>query len=506
MTKPKLLIVGAGPTGLVLALWLAKVGVPFRIIEKNDGPGQASRAMAVQARTLEFYRQLGFADEVINRGIKVARGHLREGKKEVATFSFGNFGEGVSPFPFVLTFPQDEHEKLLVKLLSAAGVEVEWAKELTHFSSDQSSVQVTVRNNKGSDESFATEYLCGCDGAHSAVRQGLSLGFPGGTYERLFYVADVHLSSGPQNNDINFCLGPNFLLVVFPIRTTGQHRLIGIVPDTSKDAEHVTFEDVRTSAEEMADIRVDRVNWFSTYRVHHRVADHFRVDRTFIAGDAGHIHSPAGGQGMNTGIGDAVNLGWKLAAVVSGHAGSAILDSYEPERLTFARSLVSTTDRAFQTISGRGLGARLVRTVLMPYVFPMALRFPFVRKRLFRLASQTGIEYRQSPASSGSAGGVRGGDRLPWVAQSNGGNFDVLKSLDWQLHVYGSVTQPLRDVATNLRLPLHVFAWGDRARAAGLKENASYLIRPDGYVAVADAQQNPANFETYFSKFAIVLR
>ena len=157
------------------------------------------------------------------------------------------------------------------------------------------------------------------------------------------------------------------------------------------------------------------MNWFSAYRVHHRVADHFRAGRVFLPGDAGHVHSPAGGQGMNTGIGDAVNLAWKLAAVLGGRARGVLLDSYEAERIPFARSLVATTDRVFEAVVGRGLFARLVRTVFAPCVLPLALRFAAVRRAQFRLVSQTRIAYRESPLSDGSAGEVHAGDRLPWV-------------------------------------------------------------------------------------------
>jgi len=503
--QPKILIAGAGPTGLVLATWLAKTGTPFRIVEKNDGPGQASRAMAVQARTLEFYRQLGFADEVVSLGIPVSRGNLRKGERKVATFNFHNFGAGLSPFPFVLSFPQDEHEKFLVNLLAGMGIQVEWNTELTHFTQDESGVHAELKSPRGT-ENLNVQYICGCDGAHSAVRQTLNLGFPGGTYERLFYVADVHLLTGPINDDINFCLGPDFLLVIFPIRTTGQHRLIGVVPDTPKKPEEITFEDVRGVSEYMADVRVDKVNWFSTYKVHHRVADHFRVNHAFICGDAGHIHSPAGGQGMNTGIGDAVNLAWKLASVVSGRAAAEILDSYEPERLTFARSLVATTDRAFTGVAGRGVLSTFVRGFLMPYVFPALIQLPSTRRDMFRLASQIGIQYRESPISRGDADALRGGNRLPWVPFENGGgNFDALQSLDWQLHVYGAATPEIRALTTRLRLPLHEFPWSDAAHQAGLVRNGTYLVRPDGYIGRADREPDPEQLENYFKKFAIVM-
>jgi 2-polyprenyl-6-methoxyphenol hydroxylase-like FAD-dependent oxidoreductase len=505
MAEPKIFIVGAGPTGLVLATWLAKTGIPFRIVEKNDGPGQASRAMAVQARSLEFYRQLGFADEVVSRGIRVARIHFRKGERKIVNFNFENFGTGLSPFPFVLSFPQDEHEKFLADQLAGMGVPVEWSTELTGFTQNEKGVRAQIKGPRG-PETLDVEYICGCDGARSTVRQTLNVGFPGGTYERLFYVADVHLLTGPMNQDLNGCLGPDFLLIVFPIRTSGQHRLIGVVPDLPKKPEDITFDDVRSTAEYMADVRVDKVNWFSTYKVHHRVAEHFRVGRAFICGDAGHIHSPAGGQGMNTGIGDAVNLAWKLAAVVSGRASAEILDSYEPERLTFARSLVATTDRAFTGIAGRGLLSKFVRGFLLPYVFPALVQLPSTRKDLFRLASQVAIQYRDSPLSRGDADALRGGDRLPWVPLAGGaGNFDALKSLDWQLHIYGEATLEIRDLTSRLRLPLREFPWSNEAHEAGLERNGTYLVRPDGYIGRADREPNPAQLEHYFQKFAIVM-
>ncbi|HWF06788.1 MAG TPA: FAD-dependent monooxygenase, partial [Candidatus Angelobacter sp.] len=188
MSDP-ILIVGAGPTGLVLALWLARSGISFRIIEKNDGPGQASRAMAVQARTLEFYQQMGIADQAIASGIEINGGHLRQGSRAIADFPFNNIGQVFSPYPFILSFPQDDHEHLLVKCLEAAGVHVEWSTQLVQFNEEGQSVKAVLRKD-GKDEAAEFSYLCGCDGAHSTVRQGLGLNFPGGTYEQLFYVVD----------------------------------------------------------------------------------------------------------------------------------------------------------------------------------------------------------------------------------------------------------------------------------------------------------------------------
>lgn len=504
MNDAQVLIVGAGPTGLALALFLAKAGVTPRIIDKNSGPGQASRAMVVQARTLEFYRQLGFADEVVSKGIPMAAAHLREGNREAAEIKFGDFGAGLSPYPFVLSFPQDDHERLLGEHLQAAGMEIEWGTELIEFRDGGDQVHATLRRN-GVEEACAVDYLCGCDGAHSAVRHGLAMDFPGGTYTQRFFVADAEAAGDAAvTGGFSMCLGAHALCLVFPIRSTGMHRLIGLVPDELSGREDLTFDDIQPFVEKLIGLHVTKLNWFSLYRVHHRVAAHFRAGRVFLLGDAGHIHSPAGGQGMNTGIGDAVNLAWKLAVVLQDRAAPAVLDTYEAERLAFAHSLVATTDKVFQAMTGEGFGSQLFRETLVPHLAPLLLGFSAARTAAFRLVSQTRIHYGESALSEGAAGEVHGGDRLPWVPFADGGdNFALLTSLDWQVHVYGEATPALREAAQSAGLALHSFGWNEGAHKAGLRRDALYLIRPDGYVALADARQDAATLQAYLAQFQI---
>jgi 2-polyprenyl-6-methoxyphenol hydroxylase-like FAD-dependent oxidoreductase len=347
MSKVPVLIVGAGPSGLNLSLALARRNVPHRLISDANGPGEHSRAMVVQARTLEFYGQFGFAKEVVNQGVIAERAHIREGGKsgrgrEVMSISFQELGAGLSPYPFALAYPQDDHERFLIGKLKEAGIKVEWRTKLTSFREDENGINAFIEHNDGRKEEIETAYICGCDGARSCVRETLQLDFPGGTYQQLFYVADVKITRG-FDRDLYINLGEHILSLMFPVRSSGMQRLIGLVPPEISDRDTLGFEDIRSHVEPLLDVKVSEVNWFSTYRVHHRVADKFRVGRAFIVGDAAHIHSPAGGQGMNTGIGDAINLGWKLAHVLQGRADPSLLDSYEPETIGFARSLVSTT-------------------------------------------------------------------------------------------------------------------------------------------------------------------
>lgn len=498
MSAPQVLIVGAGPTGLVLALCLAHHKVPFRIIDKAAGPGEQSRALVVQARTLEFYRQLGIANEALARGIVIERVRLRREGKLRATISLGRFGEGLSPYAFIFGFAQDAHERFLVERLAALGTAVEWNTELKSFSQDAGGVTATL-SKAGTDKTVAAPYLAGCDGARSIVRQTLGLGFPGGTYSHLFYVADVKTDdSAGAPNELAINLAARSFALMLPVRTSGMLRLIGIVPDDLKDRTDLTFEDIRPKVEPLLNVKVTELNWFSTYHVHHRVAEHFKVGRCFLSGDAGHIHSPAGGQGMNTGIGDAVNLAWKLADVLAGRARASILDTYETERIGFARRLVATTDSAFKIAVSQSPASMFVRSWLVPNVLPVLTGFWAARREFFRVLSQTRIAYPDSALSDGKAGRVSAGDRLPWVADLD--NFAPLASMAWQVHVYGEATAAFSQAARPLHLPVTVFAWSKSAQDAGLARNAAYLLRPDGHVALALPRQDGEELESYLTR------
>ena len=293
-------------------------------------------------------------------------------------------------------------------------------------------------------------------------------------------------------------------LAVFPFAGDGRARLIGTVRDErADDADKLKFDDVSDRAIDHLKVHVQKVNWFSTYHVHHRVTEHFRKGRSFLLGDAAHIHSPAGGQGMNTGIGDAINLAWKLAAVLAGHAPDKLLDSYEAERIGFARRLVATTDRAFSFATAEGWIADILRTRVVPVLFPKAIAFEALREYIFRAVSQITLNYRSGPLSAGSAGQVYGGDRLPWVPTNGKDNFESLAAMTWQVHVYGAARIELAGWCTRHNVPLHVFHWRSEYEAAGLARDALYLLRPDSYVALADASGAPDALDRYCADHAI---
>jgi 2-polyprenyl-6-methoxyphenol hydroxylase-like FAD-dependent oxidoreductase len=504
MADTQVLIIGAGPTGLVLALWLRRLGVRLRIVDKATEPGTTSRALGVQARTLELYRQLGLAEAMVGQGLPFAAANLWVRGRKVARAAFGEMGKGISPYPYMLIYPQDEHERFLIERLAAEGVEVERPIELLGFEERGSRVLARLKGPDGGEQFCEADYLAGCDGARSQVRQVLSAGFPGGTYAHLFYVADARCSGPLANGELHVALDEADFLAAFPMKGPGRTRLVGMAEAPGGGREALTWEDVGKGALEKLGVGIERVNWFSTYHVHHRVADRFRRGRAFLLGDSAHIHSPVGGQGMNTGIADAVNLAWKLAAVLRGRAPATLLDSYEPERIAFARRLVGTTDRVFTAVTSPTRLARVIRLQIVPRLFPALTRSASFRRFMFRTISQTAIHYRSSPLSVGRAGRVRGGDRLPWVSGEQGAgtpgsdNFAPLASLDWQVHTYGGEPAPaLAEACRALGLALHAFPWSTAARRAGLRRAAVYLVRPDGYVGLADPDADPAKLERY---------
>lgn len=489
MSRSNVLIAGAGPTGLVLALWLTKAGVKVRIIDKAAGPGTTSRALVIHARNLEFYHQLGIAAMAVEKGVEITAANLWSGGRRTGHVPFSNLRADISPYQYMLALPQDEQEQMLEQELQKLGVTVERNTDLLSFSQAPSSVTAQLRTPNGVQQ-YEAAFLAGCDGAHSIVREQLKAGFPGGTYEEVFYVADLVAKGLFIPGEVNIALDQADFLAIFPLRRSGDIRLVGTIRQGAMAKENLQWEDVSKGILQRLKFEVQKVNWFSTYKVHHRVADHFRVGNVFLLGDAGHIHSPIGAQGMNTGIGDAVNLAWKLDAVINHEAPLSILDTYEDERIRFANQLVATTDKAFTFVSARSKLASLIRVRIVPYLLPRLFGITAIRRFLFRTISQILINYRHSKLSVGKAGRLSAGDRLPWVRFTNaaGGytdNFASLTSMSWQIHCYGTLPEHLKQLFDERQIPVHIFPWIKAVRKKGLAKNAVYIIRPDGHIGLA---------------------
>src|ERR1051326_8355997 len=245
MSATQVLIAGAGPTGLVLALWLTRLGVRVRIVDKTAEPGTTSRALAVQARTLELYDQIGLAGAVVEHGTKFVAANLWVAGRKVARAGFGDLGRGISPFPYAVIYPQDEHERLLIARLAEAGVTVERRVELVGVERHADRVVARLQRADGTAETCDAEYLAGCDGAHSFVREALGIGFPGGTYSHLFYVADVEASGPVMNGELHVAIDEADFIAAFPLKGTGRVRLVGTMrQDAEQRHEPLAWKDV----------------------------------------------------------------------------------------------------------------------------------------------------------------------------------------------------------------------------------------------------------------------
>ena len=497
------LIVGAGPTGLVLALWLVKQGIRPRIIDKNSWPATTSYSLSVQARTLELYRQLNLADTVVAHGHKVSAVNFWVKGVPEARLLFEAIGGEETPYPFLLIFPQAEHERLLLGWLEQAGVTVERQHELLSFTDHGDHVTAHIKG-PGGEEFYAARFIAGCDGAKSTVRETLGIGFAGRCYDQLFYVADITGSGLAFDGQLHIDLDESDFLALFPLPTPGRARLLGTLRDEQGDrAENLTFAEVSARAIQHFQLEITAETWFTTFHVHHRVCAQMRKGAAFLLGDAAHIHSPVGGQGMNTAIGDAINLAWKLAAVLHGQAPATLLDSYDSERIRFARRLVATTDRGFRFATAPGMFADLLRTRLMPPLLARMTRLEAMRNYLFRTVSQMNVNYRGSPLSRGMAVHVHSGDRLPWVQVDGHDNLTSLCELNWQVHVYGKAAEDLIAWCQAREIPLHVFPWREEYETARLERDAVYLLRPDGYVGVADPSGSVMVLEDYCSDLGL---
>ncbi len=329
-------------------------------------------------------------------------------------------------------------------------------------------------------------------------------GFSGGARQHVFYVADLEASGPAIDGELHVDLDETGFLAVVPRAEQGRAQLLGKVKTESVSGsvpDRLRFEDVSDRAVRNLNLRGAKAHWFSTHLVQHRVADRFRMGRAFLLGDAAHIDNPAGGQGMNTGIGDAINLAWKLKAVLGAKAPETLLDSYESERIAFARRLAATADRAFAIAAAFGGLADLARLWLVPDTLSGLFAFHTAKELAFRTVSQINVNYRGGPLSEGKAGRVHGGDRLPWVAIDD--NHASLSEPTWQVHLYGDARPELSAWCAERGLALRTFPWKPPYGEAGLVRNAVYLIRPDAYVALVDGRAGTGQIERYFKSRGI---
>ncbi|MEW9836310.1 FAD-dependent oxidoreductase [Mesorhizobium marinum] len=509
------LIVGAGPTGLMLANQLARRGVRVEIVDRHDGPARQTRALGVQARTLEIYAHLGIVDRAHELGKRGTGATLWAQGRRMAHVPLGDAGRMTTPYPFVLVLGQDDNEMIMGERLAEFGVSVRWNTELIDFTQDADGVTAMLTTPDGRMRSLTAAYVAGCDGAHSAVRKIAGIGFPGAPYEHVFFVADVEMTGTMVPDEVNVYLWRTGFHLLFPMRGRDHWRIVGIVPPELRGAGEIDLDAVMPSLrdEAGAELSITRCSWFSSYRIHHRAAERFRDRRAFLLGDAAHIHSPAGAQGMNTGLQDAYNLAWKLALVCGGEADPALLDSYGGERLPVARRLLATTDRAFKLAVADGWLAGLMRTRVLARIAAFAMSVPRIQDLAFRTVSQTAIRYRASPLSANvealPAAAPQSGDRFPWLRlrlRDGGPVEDLFQALDdtcFNLVAFGQGAPTADAIGFGDRVrtwtvPHDPHNDAELARLA-IPRPSFYLIRPDGHVGLCGRTADAAAARRYLA-------
>ena len=518
-TSGPVVVNGAGPVGLTMACELARRGIAVRIFDKTKEASRQSRALAIFPRTLEVFSTMGMADEVLAEGQQLGSICLYNDTRQLTRMDFGNID---SPYRFVIALPQSRTEAILAKRLEALGVTVERQMELTAMEQEPGCVRARYRHADGTEETLEAAWLLGCDGAHSSVRHLMSMTFQGAQYDEEFLLADVKVESDLPEDEAHLFFTKAGVFAYFPFKG-GRGRLIADQrPGTKHAGEEPTLEEIAEIAKQRCfqPMVLSDPAWKAWFRISHRMVERYGSGRVYLAGDAAHIHSPAGGQGMNTGIQDAFNLAWKLGLVAQGIASPRLLESYETERMPVARSVVNLTDRMTRTATARNPAIQHLRNVLVPLVSGIR----FVKEAVAERLSEVAIDYRGTPwVENHGLGPVHAGDRAPDVVLFDRAAglerrlFELLKAPGFVLLAFEGYEGPAAGQEILRGLPGKIYrimrpgqeqtpgALEDRDCRARMvygagEEGLLVLIRPDGYVGYRGA--NSAGLSGYAERLA----
>ena len=485
MAKVDVLISGAGPVGLTMANELVRHGISVRIVDKSAERTDKSKALVLWSRTLELFDHAGYVEPFLAAGMQAHGAQMSNGKDVIARISLDDIE---SVYPYALMIPQSDTERVLEEQLAKRGVKVERTVGLESFTDQGNQVQAVLRKASGESETLTADWLIGCDGAHSTVRHGLGFTFDGTTQPSDWYLADGHISGLEPQDRLHIFWHKDGILAFFPI-TAGRWRVIADLGPAQGDAHcpDPTLQEVQAliTLRGTDGIVIKDAYWLAAFRINERKVSQYGRGRAFLAGDAAHIHSPAGGQGMNTGMQDAFNLAWKLSLVIGGVCKPSLLDSYSVERSAVGDMVLRNASRLTDAAIVRNPIIQGLRNTVVKF----ALGFPQLGHRVANLLAELDIGYPRSPLTVAGAhhpsarkAGERWPERLP--ADPGRARFTAIGPAD-------AVS------ALAAKFPKLVQAAAGRADARDLS-----LVRPDGYVGFAGAASDRAGAEAYLQNLA----
>jgi 2-polyprenyl-6-methoxyphenol hydroxylase-like FAD-dependent oxidoreductase len=508
MLQTKVLICGAGPTGLMMACQLKRFGVDCIVIDPKQGIVKESRALAVQVRTLQIYEQMGIAQKALEQGTEAKKIKIIINGKRVYEVPLQKLGQGLSAYSFLFVLEQNKNEKILYDHLKESGGNVLWEHSLESFTQNEDGVIAVVDDSGGNQTEIKADWLVGADGARSQVRHQLNVPFEGGTYNNIFIVADT-FAKWPWGHDcLSLCLTSNGFAALFPMKGEDRFRLIGTFPKEYIPAEVTDFSQIQDVVEKRIKIKANftNTNWFSIYHVHHRCVNNFTHNKVFLAGDAAHVHSPAGGQGMNTGLQDAYNLAWKLSLVVNGEADKKLLDSYNEERLPVAMRLVQTTDRAFSVTSSDKWYLKFLRLYIVPKVISRLLSIKRFGVFAFKTISQIAINYNRSVISySESKDLLQAGSLVPFVKINSKIIDEHLKVTGFTILLFDTILrdEQKEDLQNSFQTRFQFIDIvrnemnEDAFKRFRVRSSAMFLVRPDNYIGFASESISISDLKKY---------
>jgi len=522
----EVLIVGAGPSGLMMACQLAIQGIHFRIIEKKEHPVSYSGALIVHARTVEIFNQMGIAEKVVREAIIANDLSIVFNGKKTVQVSLKNIGKGLTKFPNLYLIEQSKTEQLLTDFVSAQGCTIERKTELKSFTQDETGVTSVLKLPDGKEETIKTKYLIAADGGHSTVREHLKIPFVGKVHPVSLFIIDCKAELDLPLDEMCFSFSDASTSGFFPMKEN-RKRIDGVIPKELEGNEHITFEDIEKNFAERLRMKIRLYNpeWFSVSHSNQRYALSYRKNRCFLVGDAAHTFTPVGAQGMNTGLQDAYNLAWKLAFVIQGKAKGALLNTYSSERQNIAKKLVRSTGRIYNLVTSQNSITKTFRLQVLPHlmkwILPHLIKRKLHREFCFNAISGIGINYRKSLLSHDASSGnfpshaPKPGERVPYlIFTDNDKEINIqekMKGTGFTLFFFTKNSPPreILKIAEEYKnvLSTEIIPFTSETEFLyehfGIKNTGCYLIRPDLYIAYRSATMNPNHLNNYLQTFFV---